>query len=144
MRLKITSDGTTEGTKVVDEQGAVVDGITALYFQIENGSAPKLLLEVVAPKIEALTDSGLVTICPHCGAEEDLWKKAREEVLPQENKKFWEAISNCHKCNLAPNITIHHPDLDPSHYTEIYCRGCSTRVEGKTFFEALEIWEHSS
>lgn len=146
MRLKFVSDGSRDGTKIVDEvSGERVEGIRAAYFQMETNEEPKMLLEIDKPKVEGIATAGLVKICPHCGAEEEQWKTITkdtpEEQKEKDTRKFWECLSDCPKCKCQPRVIIHDPELDPTHYTEIVCPQCNSRAEGKSFFIASDLWE---
>ena len=52
-KIKIVSDGTAWGTKVLDSSGNLIGGITKLEMQIEEGNPLVMVkLEIVPGKIE--------------------------------------------------------------------------------------------
>lgn len=52
MKLKIISDGTNKGTKVVDEIGDMVENVQSVQWQISAGMLSRATIEILAIPIE--------------------------------------------------------------------------------------------
>lgn len=52
VNVKIISDGTPSGTKVLLEDGTQIKGVTALRLTIEAGKIPKAELDIVPYSVE--------------------------------------------------------------------------------------------
>ena len=52
MKLKIISDGTTRGTKVIDEMGNMVEHVQAISWQIRVGELSLATIELIDIPIE--------------------------------------------------------------------------------------------
>jgi len=58
MKIKIISDGTSQGTSVVDaESGEVVPGVQLVNFTCAVGEAPEAFLHVVGISCEIVTEA---------------------------------------------------------------------------------------
>lgn len=58
MRIKIVSDGTPTGTKVVDaETGEMVHGVTAASIKIGVGDVSRVTIELVKVPVEVIGEA---------------------------------------------------------------------------------------
>lgn len=72
-KLSVHSDGTSEGTVVIDEDGNRIEGIAEISINIDaRDGVPKLTLDIWAPRT-VITKSDLETVwlkCQFCGGSE--------------------------------------------------------------------------
>lgn len=55
-RLRLTSDGTPQGTRIETEDGTLVKGIQKVRWSLEMGKFAKLQLEVLAVPVDVVGD----------------------------------------------------------------------------------------
>ena len=58
MKLKIVSDGTDKGTKVIDEMGNVVEHVLSVQWQISAGMRSRATIELINVPIETMALDG--------------------------------------------------------------------------------------
>ena len=58
MKLKIVSDGTNKGTKVVDEMGNMVEHVQSVQWQISVGMLSRATIELIDIPIETMVVKG--------------------------------------------------------------------------------------
>jgi hypothetical protein len=84
MRLRIVSDGSADGTRVVDEDGRTLEGVAAVTWQVNQDrtvTATLVLREVAVDIAAEYTPKTTVVTCPICDARyevpsRDLARKA--------------------------------------------------------------------
>lgn len=56
MKIKVVSDGTPEGTKVVDENNEALEGLAAVKWTCYPEQVPTVILKFVLPEVELSAD----------------------------------------------------------------------------------------
>lgn len=71
-RLTIHSDGTSQGTVVLDEDGNEIQGITDLDFRVTTDDLNEITLEIRAVSANVQGDLRLIVFeCPVCNHRHD-------------------------------------------------------------------------
>lgn len=72
MKIKITSDGTPEGTKIVDAvTGEPLKMVTSVVWELVAGGYPAATVHVVMPQVGLEAEATVVERCPWCGVEQE-------------------------------------------------------------------------
>jgi hypothetical protein len=71
VKVKIISDGTVRGTKIIDaETGEPVPNVVEVSFVHKAGDIPRAIIRTLMTELDAETGAEKITICPACKAEQ--------------------------------------------------------------------------
>ena len=98
MRLRIISDGTPQGTKVLDGNGRLIKGISQVTWSVEYGKRASATLTFNNVDVDVIGEEELeenVVVCPICGNRAMLPVK---QIGRKEQYKGSEELFTCGVC----------------------------------------------